>query len=76
LKAGDLVLLNGAGATQVRKVAAAPNEAVLLRSGNNLHALYMAGESSYVVMSERESRIVSHSQIHAVIPPALKPVAQ
>ena len=70
LKQGQLVVLDGAGSSKVRQVAAAPKEAVLLRQGNSLRALYMAGEKKYVVISENETRIVPASQIHSVVSPS------
>jgi len=73
LKAGELVMVNGATATGVRQVAAAPKEAVLLRQGNSLRALYMTGEKKYVVISGNETRIVPASQIQAVVPRAANP---
>jgi hypothetical protein len=66
LTPGDLVLLNG-GNSQVQKVAAAPKQAVLVRQGNALRGLYMAGESRYVVLSGTETRIVAAQQIKSVL---------
>jgi hypothetical protein len=59
----------------VRQVAAAPKEAVLLRQGNSLRALYMTGEKKYVVISGNETRIVPANQIHSIVSPAGSKVA-
>ena len=75
LKQGELVVLDGAGSSKVRQVAAAPKEAVLLRQGNSLRALYMAGEKKYVVISENETRIVPASQIYSVVSPSASKLA-
>ncbi|HWN94072.1 MAG TPA: hypothetical protein VNT99_03480 [Methylomirabilota bacterium] len=70
LKAGDTVVVHQNGTSGLRQVAAAENEAVLLRRGKKLQGLYMAGENGYVVMSDRESKIVRVEEITATIEPA------
>jgi hypothetical protein len=75
LKQGELVVLDGAGSSKVRQVAAAPKEAVLLRQGNSLRALFMTGEKKYVVISGNETRIVPANQIHSIVSPAGSKVA-
>jgi hypothetical protein len=71
LKAGDMVILKGSTAPRVRQIAAAPKEGVLLRRGAALHALYVTGANSYVVISDKDSRIVAANEIRATIPPVL-----
>lgn len=69
LKAGDLVIMDGATAPKVRQITAAPNETILLRRGNSLHALYLLGDSGYVVLADNESRLVHAGQIRATVAP-------
>src|SRR5687767_25998 len=71
LKAGDYVMLGGSNAPKVRKIAAPPNQAVLLKRGGSIQALYVAGENSYVVMSDKETRVVRRDEIRGVVPPVL-----
>jgi hypothetical protein len=66
---GELVVLNGGNPAQVQRVAAGPKQAVLVRQGNELRGIYMAGESRYVVLSGTETRIVSADQVRAVVSP-------
>lgn len=70
LKAGDLVIMDGATAPKVRQIAAAPNQTVLLRRGNSLHALYLVGDNGCVVVSDNENRLVHLAQIRATVAPA------
>ena len=76
LKAGDMVILKGSSAPKVRQIAAAPNQGVLLRRGQALHALYVTGDKSYVVISDKDSRIVGANDIRATIPPMLATAAR
>ncbi len=71
LKTGDTVIVDGTTSPKVRRIAALPKEGVLIRRGQALHAFYLAGENSYVVMSDKETRIVSAKDIRAVVPPVL-----
>jgi hypothetical protein len=75
LKRGDLVMLQGGG-TEIRQIAAAPRQAVLIRRDNVVHGLYMGGRQKYVVISGADTRIVSADEIHAVVPPALTAAAR
>lgn len=69
LKVGDLVIMDGTTAPKVRQIAGAPNQTVLLRRGNSLHALYLVGDNGYVVVVDNESRLVHSAQIRATVAP-------
>jgi hypothetical protein len=70
LKRGDLVVVNQRGVSAVRQVAAAANEGVLLRRGKALQGLYVTGENSYVVLSDRDGKIIRAEEIVATVTPA------
>ena len=70
LKPGDTVVVHRNGESKLQQVAANPNEAVLLKRGAALDGIYMAGESGYVVISDRDGKIVSVREITATIEPA------
>lgn len=66
LKAGDRLTMGGKRAPKLRHVVAGPNQTVLLRRGNLLHALYLLGENGYVVISGNESKLVRLDDLRAM----------
>jgi hypothetical protein len=74
LRPGDTVIVHRLGESSVRHVAGGANEAVLLKRGNALQGLYMAGKGSYVVISGGDTRIVRAKDITATVtPPGERP---
>jgi hypothetical protein len=67
LRPGDFVVTDGTKGPKMRQVAAGPNETVVLRRGNALQALYILGDSGYVVVSENESRLARPEEIRGSI---------
>ena len=69
LRRGDTVIVHRLGESSVRHVAGGANEAVLLKRGNALQGLYMAGKDSYVVISGGDTKIVRAKDITATVAP-------
>jgi hypothetical protein len=70
LKRGNNVVLHRDGVSRVWQVAASANSSVLLNRGEATESFYMVGDNLYVVISDRDSKVVRANEILAVVEPA------
>lgn len=68
--------LRGMDMAKLRDVVAGPNQTVLLRRGNLLHALYLLGENGYVIISGNEAKLVRLDDLRVTEKDASAPVTR
>ena len=57
IRRGDTVVVNQKGALGLRQVSTS-NECVIVKRDNAVQGLYLLGEGSYLVVSDKESKVV------------------